>query len=113
MRAYISPAFSAILAQIVPPDLLVKAASYYSMSWLMAAVAGPLIAGILVGILDVSFSFLIVASVMLLTICIFSMVSEKTIGYNRSKIRTWESVREGVDFVWGQRHCWALWVWIC
>ena len=103
LRAYISPAFSAILAQIVPPDLLVKAASYYSMSWLMAAVAGPLIAGILVGILDVSFSFLIVASVMLLTICIFSMVSEKKIGYDRSKIRTWESVREGVDFVWGQK----------
>jgi len=103
VRAYISPSFSAIIAQIVQPDELVKAASLNSMSWLIAAVMGPLLAGFMVGFWQVSFSFILISFLMIITFFIFSQIGEKQISYDRGKSRTWESVKEGVDFVWKQK----------
>jgi len=103
VRAYISPSFSAIIAQIVRPDELVKAASLNSMSWLIAAVAGPLIAGFMVGYWEVSISFIIISIMMIITLIIFGFISEKEISYQMGKSRTWESVKEGIDFVWNQK----------
>jgi len=103
VRAYISPSFSAIIAQIVQPDELVKAASLNSMSWLIAAVMGPLLAGFMVGFWQVSFSFILISFLMIITFFIFSQIGEKQISYDKGKSRTWESVKEGVDFVWKQK----------
>ncbi|MBP6234655.1 MAG: MFS transporter [Saprospiraceae bacterium] len=103
VRAYISPSFSAIIAQIVQPDELVKAASLNSMSWLIAAVMGPLLAGFMVGFWQVSFSFILISFLMVITFFIFSQIGEKQISYDKGKSRTWESVKEGVDFVWKQK----------
>jgi len=103
VRAYISPSFSAIIAQIVQPDELVKAASLNSMSWLIAAVMGPLLAGFMVGFWQVSFSFILISFLMIITFFIFSQIGEKLISYDKGKSRPWESVKEGVDFVWKQK----------
>jgi ABC-type nitrate/sulfonate/bicarbonate transport system permease component len=59
VRAYISPSFSAILAQLVSQESLVQAASYNSMTWLIAAVIGPAFAGLMIGFFSISFSFLV------------------------------------------------------
>lgn len=103
VRAYISPSFSAILAQIVKSEELVKAASLNSMSWLIAAVIGPLVAGFLVGIWAVSFSFLIISAMMLISFILFNLVEEKKISHVKGKLKTWESVKEGLDFVYSQK----------
>lgn len=34
---------------------------------------------------------------------VFTKISPKEIAYQQGKTRTWESVREGLDFVWGQK----------
>ncbi len=103
VRAYISPSFSAILAQIVRPEDLVKAASVNSMSWLIAAVLGPLIAGFMVGWWQVSISFCIVSVLMIIAGVIFSRIGEKEVSYDRGKTKTWESMKEGIEFVWNQK----------
>ena len=51
VRAFTGSAFNAFLAQLVPSESLVRAVSVNSMVWLIAAVAGPAIAGILMGYL--------------------------------------------------------------
>lgn len=103
VRAYISPSLSAILAQIVRPEDLVKAASLNSMSWLVAAVVGPLIAGFMVGLWQVGISFCIVSILMIFALIIFSRIEEKEVSYDKGKTKTWESVKEGIDFVWKQK----------
>jgi MFS family permease len=103
VRAYISPSFSAILAQIVKPDDLVKAASLNSMSWLIAAMIGPLLAGFMVGYWQVGISFCIVSVLMVIAFLIFSRIGEKEVSYDKGKSKTWESVKEGIDFVWNQK----------
>ncbi|MFZ1749884.1 MAG: MFS transporter [Saprospiraceae bacterium] len=103
VRAFISPSFSAIIAQLVKPIELVKAASINSMSWLIAAVIGPMLAGFMVGIWQVSTSFILIAVLMVISILTFRLISEKVVSYDKGKVRTWESVKEGIDFVVQQR----------
>ena len=103
VRAYISPAFSAILAQLVPPETLVRAASVNSMSWLIAAVIGPALAGLMIGFMDVSVSFMVVAVLIAIAAFIFYGISEKPITYDKGKTRTWHSVIEGLVFVREQK----------
>ena len=81
IRAYISPAFSAFLAQLVTKEELVHAASVNSMTWLIGAIIGPTIGGFFIGY----------------------FILPKPVTYDKSKVRTWESVREGLDFVWNQK----------
>lgn len=102
-RAYYSPANSAIIAQLVKAEELVKAATTNSMSWLIAAVAGPLIAGGIIAIFDVSAAFIFVASLIAVAMFIFSFVTPKEITYNRGDTKTWESVKEGLDFVFNHK----------
>lgn len=103
IRAYYSPATSAIIAQIVHADDLVKAATTNSMSWLIAAISGPFIAGLLIAWLDVSLAFLVVVIFLLTAIMVFRFVSPKAITYDKGKTKTWESVMEGVKFVQNQK----------
>ncbi len=102
-RAYYSPANSAIIAQLVKAEELVKAATTNSMSWLIAAVAGPLIAGGIIAIFNVSAAFIFVASLIAVAMFIFSFVTPKEITYNRGDTKTWESVKEGLDFVFNHK----------
>lgn len=103
IRAYISPAFSAFLAQLVAKEHLVKAASVNSMAWLLASILGAIIAGWLVVFLTESQVFIIISGIILLSIFIFKKISPKEIAYQQGKTKTWESVREGLDFVWSQK----------
>jgi MFS family permease len=102
-RAYISPAFSALLAQLVPKDDLVKAASVNSMSWLLATIIGSVLAGFLVSIWSESMVFMLIMTLIIFAVIVFINVESKPVSYDATKIKTWESVREGLDFVWNQK----------
>ncbi len=104
IRAYISPAFSAFLAQLVTKEELVHAASVNSMTWLIGAIVGPTIGGFLIGYFSMSFVFVIVVILLVLSIFFIGyFILPKPVTYDKSKVRTWESVREGLDFVWNQK----------
>ena len=103
IRAYISPGFSAFLAQLVAKDNLVKAASINSMAWLSASILGAILAGWLVVFLTESQVFVVISCIMFMSMIVFTKISPKEIAYQQGKTRTWESVREGLDFVWGQK----------
>ncbi len=102
-RAYMSPSFSAIIAQLVPQEALVHAASVNSMSWLIAAIIGPTLAGLLIGFLEISVSFLVVTIFLLIALFIFRNIKEKEVSYDKGKTRTWHSVLEGLRFVRDQK----------
>jgi MFS family permease len=103
LRAYISPSFSAIIAQLVPQDSLVQAASVNSMTWLLAAVIGPALSGMMIGFFSISFSFIFAIALMIIAVFIFNHISEKEVSYDPGKTRTWHSVLEGLRFVHSQK----------
>lgn len=103
IRAFSSPAFNAFLPQVVSGEELVRAISINSMSWLIAAVAGPAVAGLLLGYSNITVSFCIVAALVGLGLLLFRKISSKPISWDPGKTKTWDSVKEGLRFVLHQK----------
>jgi MFS family permease len=103
IRAYYSPAASAILSQLVDSDFLVKAATSSSMAWLSAAIAGPLIGGLMIGFGSITVAFEVAIFFIALSYFIFITVDPIMDFVPRVFDRTWTGVREGLDFVFSQR----------
>jgi MFS family permease len=97
-RAYAGPAFNAFLAQLVPTDKLVKAVSFNSMVWLIAAVVGPALAGVLMGYATITFSFVIICTFLLASILFFLQIKPKPVSWHGNS-KTLESMLEGLHFV--------------
>jgi MFS family permease len=103
IRAYISPSFSAFLAQLVSKDDLVRAASVNSMSWLLATIIGSVLAGLLVSFWSESMVFVFIIALLSIALIVFSFIAKKPVSYDANKAKTWESVKEGLDFVYHQK----------
>jgi MFS family permease len=103
VRAYSSPAINAFLSQLVPSTSLVRAVSINSMSWLSAAVAGPALAGILLGYTNITIAFTVVCIFIATGYTLFRQISSKPISYNPGNRGKWESVKEGLRFVFHQK----------
>lgn len=99
VRAYSSAAFNAFLAQLVPRDSLVKAVSVNSMVWLIAAVTGPVIAGMFIGYTNITIAFIPVCLLVAIAFFLFGKIKPKPIMWQPGKSRTWDSVKEGLHFV--------------
>jgi MFS family permease len=103
VRAFSSPAFSAFLSQLVLPEQLVRATSINSMAWLLAAVIGPGVAGLLMGYTNVTVAFIVVSSLVLIAVFCMQNVKQKPVLFNPGNTRTWESVKEGIDYILKQK----------
>lgn len=103
IRAFISPAVVAIITQIVKKEELVRAASTNSMTFLLGAILGPTLAGILVVYFPVWQVFFFTFGFLLLGILSFYQISTKPVLFSRGRSKTWDSVKEGLDFVWNQK----------
>ena len=103
IRAYSSPAINAFLAQLVPQESLVRAVSINSMTWLIAAVTGPALAGLLMGYTNITVAFTITCSAILIAVILFQLIKAKPISWQPGKTKTWDSVKEGLRFVFHQK----------
>jgi len=99
VRAYSGAAFNAFLAQLVPRESLVRVVSLNSMVWLFAAVTGPATAGILMGYTNITIAFTLVCVLVALAFILFGKIAPKPVTWQPGKARTWESVKEGLRFV--------------
>jgi len=99
IRAFAGPASSAIIAQLVPKNILQFAASISSTSWLAASILGHASAGFLIALAGVHFSFYFILSYVLIAAYALSKIEKKPIAHNKSNIKTWESVKEGINYV--------------
>lgn len=102
VRAFTSSAFNAFLAQLVPQSSLVKAVSVNSMVWLIAAVAGPAVAGILMGYTNITIAFLPVCILIGISFFLFQKIKSKPVSWQGSQ-KTWDGVKEGLRFVFNQK----------
>jgi len=103
IRAYSSPAINAFLAQLVPQESLVRAVSINSMTWLIAAVTGPALAGLLMGYTNITVAFTITCIAILIAVILFQLIKAKPISWQPGKTKTWDSVKEGLRFVFHQK----------
>lgn len=99
IRAFSGPGFSAILPQIISRENLAKAITMSSASWQTAAVAGPLLAGFLIALTGISYTILVVIAFLIVGIIVLRGIAPKPVQLVQSEKKTWESVKEGINFV--------------
>ena len=99
IRSFAGPASNAILAQLVPKNILQFAANISSTSWLAASIFGHASAGFLIALAGVHFTFYAVMVYVLLAAFALSKIERKPIVHNKTNIKTWESVKEGLSYV--------------
>ena len=102
VRAYTGSAFNAFLAQLVPQKSLVKAVSINSMVWLVAAVAGPAIAGLLMGYTNITIAFTPVCVLIGIAFFLFQRIKPKQVSWQGNS-KTWDGVKDGLRFVFKQK----------
>src|SRR5215204_6346369 len=99
IRAFAGPASNAILAQLVPRNILQYAANISSTSFLAASIVGHASAGFLIALAGVHFTFYVIIIYLLLAAYALSKIDKKPIVLTRTNLKTWESVKEGLAYV--------------
>ena len=69
------------------------------MTWLIAAVTGPALAGLLLGYTNITVAFIISCSAILIAVLLFQLIKAKPVSWQSGKTTTWEGVKEGLNFV--------------
>ena len=99
IRAFTGPTFSAMLASIVPRDLLQNATTWNQGSWLSASVTGHATAGFLIWKLGTTGTLITICGLLLTALFILSFIKPKPIVPGSEEKRTWKTVTEGLRFV--------------
>ncbi|MGV3529274.1 MAG: MFS transporter [Flavisolibacter sp.] len=103
IRAFAGPASNAILAQLVPRDILHFAASISSSSWLTASILGHATAGFLIAGVGVHGTFYVILLYVIIAVILLRRIEKKPITHSNLNARAWESVKEGLKFVFNHK----------
>lgn len=99
IRAFAGPTSNAILAQLVPREVLHYAANFGSTTWLVASITGHASAGFFIAWFGTNVTFIIILAYVLIAAIAVSRIGRKPIAHNNVQAKVWESVREGLHFV--------------
>lgn len=99
IRAFAGPTSSAIIAQLVPRDILHFAVNISSTTWLSASILGHASAGFLIAGIGVNKTFFVILAYVLIAALALQKIAKKPIVHNKPNMRAWESVKEGIAYV--------------
>ena len=99
IRAFTGPVFSSLVAYTVPRQYLQNATTWTQGTWLSASVTGHATGGLLIWLLGISGTLIIVCSLLILAILLLTRIKRKYPGVATKEKKTWESMKEGLRFV--------------
>ena len=98
IRAFSGPTFHAIISQIVPKEMLPRAAAINSSSWLIGSILGHASAGFLIASIDVHLTFFVILAFAITGFLFLTTLSPKKV-FVTTQQKTWQSVKEGIAYV--------------
>ncbi|PWT71845.1 MAG: MFS transporter [Bacteroidetes bacterium] len=99
IRAFAGPVFNVLLAHIVPREALQNATTWNQGAWLSASVSGHAMGGFLIALLGNTGTLSVIGILILVAFTILTQLKPKPPMNERGEKKTWESVREGISFV--------------
>ncbi|MEO8852752.1 MAG: MFS transporter [Ginsengibacter sp.] len=99
-RAFTGPVFSAIIAYIVPRNDLQNATTWSQGTWLSASVTGHATGGFLIAIVGITGTLISTSFLIFLSFFFLVKLKPKPASVVKGVVRTWESVKEGLRFVY-------------
>lgn len=103
IRAFSGPVFGAILGQMVPREILPNAITWNQGTYLTASVVGHATAGFCIAFLKNTGTLVVIVALMFVALFMLFKLSSKPPAASAGNKRTWESVREGLDFVFSTK----------
>jgi MFS family permease len=99
IRSFTGPSFSAILAQIVPRNILANAITWNQGVWLTASVVGHATAGFLIAAFHTTGTMIVICSMIAVGLLLVSKLLPKPAVAQPTDKGTWASVQEGLTYV--------------
>ncbi|MGE9310355.1 MFS transporter [Niabella sp. CJ426] len=110
LRSFVGPCFSAMIATIVPKNLLQNATTWNQGTWLSASVTGHATGGFLIAFIGISSTLVVISCLVFLSLLFLYQLKPKPpikikITDNNSSFtqapekKTWASIKEGLSFV--------------
>lgn len=103
IRAFAGPATNAIISQLVPRAILQLASNISSSTWLAASITGHASAGFFIAWFGVHATFYIILGYSIIAAVLISKIKKKPIMIKQQDIKTWDSVKEGLQFVYNNK----------
>jgi MFS family permease len=98
-RAFIYPAQTAFMAQLVPRALYTNSSTWNSTTWHIAAVTGPAIGGLIYGFLGITWAYRLVVILVGLGFVLFLFIRSKAMPIKETQESIVQSIHSGVQFV--------------
>ncbi len=99
IRSFAGPVFNAIVGQMIPKETLQNAITWNQGTWLTASVFGHALAGFCIAYINNSGTLVVVSLLMALAFLLLTSIKRKPAAVNTGDKKTWESVKEGLKFV--------------
>lgn len=103
IRAFAGPTATAVISQLVPREILQYAANINSTTYLSASILGHATAGFFIAWFGVHGTFYFILAYVLLAAFFVSRIGKKPILHQQANIKTWESVKAGLQYVFGHK----------
>ncbi len=102
-RSFASPAYSALEAQVVPTQLIVKAATWFATVWLIAAMLGPVLGGFAMARFGATNTYGLIAGLYAVSLVTASFLQPRPAEPRKHKESIRLSIREGISYVTGNQ----------
>ncbi|WP_409965789.1 Enterobactin exporter EntS [Mycovorax composti] len=100
LRSFVGPCFTAMIATIVPKNLLQNATTWNQGMWLSASVTGHAVGGFLIALVGISNTLIVICGLISLSlIFLFQLKPKPPLVLHGAEKATWESIKEGLAFV--------------
>lgn len=103
VRAFLGPTIFALFSLLIPKRIYPNAATWSSSVWQMAAVLGPALAGFSISWIGVHWSMCLIFAFSLTAFLLLTKIPKKPILNPKIGEPVWNSLREGVKFVWNTK----------
>ncbi|ANH80141.1 MFS transporter [Niabella ginsenosidivorans] len=103
LRSFVGPSFTSMIATIVPKKLLQNATTWNQGTWLSASVTGHALGGFLIAFVGISNTLAVIATFILLALLALTQLKPKPPFKGNFEKKTWESVKEGLKFVFSTK----------
>jgi MFS family permease len=99
VRAFAGPTFNVLLALIVPRQALQNATTWNQGAWLTASVSGHALGGFCIAVSGIPGTLLFICGGIFIGLLLLTRLSPKPPMMQSSEKKTWDSVKEGINFV--------------
>jgi MFS family permease len=99
IRAFTGPVFNVVVPAIVPKPILQNAVTWSQGTWLSASVTGHAVGGVLIAWLGINGTLGVLTAIIFISFLVMTQLKTKPALTEKGEKRTWESVKEGLRFV--------------